>query len=83
MGTQVLGLYPDTTSFYQATVKSAPLPGTGNGLGVRGGNGRADPGAVKRKYRLNFVDDGEKIHEIHKDSVILVSPSECNGANEV
>jgi SAGA-associated factor 29 len=77
-GTAVLALYPDTTSFYRATVVSAPLPGTGHGLGIRGGSGRADPGAKKEVYRLAFVDDGDNLSEVHKDSVVLVSGSRCS-----
>ncbi|TXT15885.1 hypothetical protein VHUM_00388 [Vanrija humicola] len=72
-GSSVLALYPDTTSFYQATVVSAPLPGTGMGLGVRGGNGRADPGAKAGVYRLSFVDDGDNVPEVDRDLVVLVS----------
>lgn len=72
-GSSVLALYPDTTSFYQATVVSAPLPGTGMGLGVRGGNGRADPGAKTGVYRLSFVDDGDNVPEVDRDLVVLVS----------
>jgi len=72
-GTQVLGLYPDTTSFYRATVVSAPIPGTGMGRGVRGGNGRAEPGAKPGVYRLSFVDDGDNISDVVKDLVVLVS----------
>ncbi|KAL1408518.1 hypothetical protein Q8F55_005330 [Vanrija albida] len=71
-GSKVLALYPDTTSFYQATVVSAPLPGTGMGLGVRGGNGRADPGAKAGVYRLSFVDDGDNVPEVDRDLVVLV-----------
>ncbi|WWD18732.1 hypothetical protein CI109_103186 [Kwoniella shandongensis] len=67
---QVLALYPDTTSFYRATVVSAPIPGTGNGLGVRGGNGRAEPGAKKGLYRLAFVDDDGNVLEVQKDYVV-------------
>ncbi|KAK8858841.1 hypothetical protein IAR55_003071 [Kwoniella newhampshirensis] len=67
---QVLALYPDTTSFYRATVISAPIPGTGNGLGVKGGNGRAEPGAKKGVYRLVFVDDDENVSEVQKDDVV-------------
>ena len=72
-GSTVLGLYPDTTSFYRATVVSAPIPGTGMGLGVKNGNGRLDPGAKKGMYRLAFVDDGDNVHEVNKDYVIIVS----------
>lgn len=72
-GTQVLALYPDTTSFYRATVVSAPIPGTGMGRGVRGGNGRPDPGAKAGQYRLAFVDDGDNVHDVNKTLVVLVS----------
>jgi SAGA-associated factor 29 len=72
-GSQVLGLYPDTTSFYRATVVSAPLPGTGMGRGPRGGSGRVDPGAKPGVYRLSFVDDGDNISDVAKDLVVLVS----------
>ena len=73
-GSIVLALYPDTTSFYRATVVSAPVPGTGNGLGVKGGNSKPDPGAKREKYRLTFVDDEPgKVPEVHKDYVVAVS----------
>jgi hypothetical protein len=75
-GSSVLGLYPDTTVFYQAQVISAPIPGTGMGLGVRGGTGRPDPGAVKGSYRLAFVEDGDNVHTVDKYRVIKVSPSQ-------
>jgi hypothetical protein len=52
---------------------SAPIPGTGNGLGVKGGSGRPDPGAKKEKYRLAFVDDGDNIHDVHKSVVVMAS----------
>ncbi|WRT68051.1 uncharacterized protein IL334_005026 [Kwoniella shivajii] len=70
---QVLALYPDTTSFYRATVISAPIPGTGNGHGIRGGNGKPDPGAIKDSYRLVFVDDDDNIQVVGKDYVLAVS----------
>ncbi|WVO14320.1 hypothetical protein L204_101952 [Cryptococcus depauperatus] len=68
----VLALYPDTTSFYRATVVAAPYPGTGHGLGVRGqgGNVKADSGAKKGMYRLLFVDDDGNVQEVHKDYVV-------------
>lgn len=70
-GTQVLALYPDTTSFYRATVVSAPIPGTGMGGGVKGGsNGRPDPGAKSGTYRLSFVDDGDNVHDVSKLMVV-------------
>ncbi|WVQ84369.1 hypothetical protein IAT38_006521 [Cryptococcus sp. DSM 104549] len=68
----VLALYPDTTSFYRATVVSAPLPGTGHALGVRGQGAasKPDPGAKKSMYRLLFVDDDGNVQEVHKDYVV-------------
>lgn len=71
-GTQVLGLYPETTSFYRATVVAPPLPGTGHGLGVRFGS-RLEEGAEKEHYLLLFVDDDDKMSVVHKDLVLLVS----------
>ncbi|KAK6907771.1 SAGA-associated factor 29 [Kwoniella mangroviensis CBS 10435] len=73
---QVLALYPDTTSFYRATVVSPPLPGTGNGLGLKttsksGKNEYA--GSKKGVYRLSFVDDDGNIQEVGKDDVVAVS----------
>lgn len=73
-----MGLYPDTTSFYQATVVAAPLPGTGmgsNGPGhkVGSGNGRTDPKAKKGKYILMFVDDGNVEWEVDALDVVPVS----------
>lgn len=53
-GFQVLALYPDTTSFYRATVLS-----TGKG--------------TKERYRLAFVDDGDKVHEVSREFVVPVS----------
>lgn len=67
-GSQVLALYPDTTSFYRATVVSAPAAGSGNR-----GQRAADPAAKPGVYRLAFVDDGDHIHEVDKDLVVLVS----------
>ncbi|RSH90860.1 hypothetical protein EHS25_010036 [Saitozyma podzolica] len=71
-GTQVLGLYPETTSFYRATVVAPPLPGTGHGLGVRFGS-RLEQGAGSEKghYLLLFVDDDDKMSVVHKDLVLL------------
>ncbi|ODN74033.1 hypothetical protein L202_07508 [Cryptococcus amylolentus CBS 6039] len=68
----VLALYPDTTSFYRATVVAAPYPGSGNGLGVRGqGHGlKPDPGAKRGVYRLMFVDDDGHVQEVQKDYVV-------------
>ncbi len=43
------------------------------GLGVKGGNGKPEPGAKREKYRLNFVDDEGNISEVHKDYVVSVS----------
>lgn len=60
---QVLALYPDTTSFYRATVVSAPIPA----------KGKADVGAKAGVYRLAFVDDGDNIHDVDRDLVVLVS----------
>ncbi|WVW84985.1 hypothetical protein I302_107021 [Kwoniella bestiolae CBS 10118] len=73
---QVLALYPDTTSFYRATVISPPLPGTGNGLGLTGktGNSKWDyAGSKKGVYRLVFVDDDGNVQEVGKDDVVAVS----------
>ncbi|WWC62875.1 uncharacterized protein I303_105473 [Kwoniella dejecticola CBS 10117] len=70
---QVLALYPDTTSFYRATVISPPLPGTGNGLGLpaHSKNGKNDyAGSKKGVYQLVFVDDDDKIQEVAKDMVV-------------
>ncbi|ORY30602.1 SGF29 tudor-like domain-domain-containing protein [Naematelia encephala] len=69
---QVLALYPETTTFYRATVRSAPIPGTGMGLGVRGGSAapKADREAKAEKYRLVFVDDGDNVLEVHKNLVV-------------
>jgi hypothetical protein len=43
------------------------------GLGVRGSNGRADPGAKRDKYRVKFEDDNDRVHEVDKFFVVLVS----------
>lgn len=72
-GAQVLGLYPDTTSFYRATVVSPPIPGTGMGRGVRGASARTEPGAKPGLYRLSFVDDGDNISDVDKHLVVAVS----------
>jgi SAGA-associated factor 29 len=79
-GSQVLAIYPDTTTFYRATVVSAPIPGTGMGRGVRGGNVRGDPGAKPGVYRVVFVDDGDTISDVVKDLVVLVSSEEAERA---
>lgn len=74
-GSKVLGLYPDTTSFYGATVIAAPTPGTGMGPGLGGGRGsgvRADKGAQDGAYVLSFVDDGDNTHVVDKIFVIKV-----------
>ncbi|ORX37156.1 SGF29 tudor-like domain-domain-containing protein [Kockovaella imperatae] len=70
-GSTVLGLYPETTSFYRATVIAAPYPGTGMGHGVRGNRGKIDPGAVEGRYLLTFVDDGGQVHEVQSEFVVL------------
>lgn len=70
-GTQVLALYPETTSFYRATVVSPPIPGTGMGRTPRGA--RADANAKAGQYRLAFVDDGDSVLDVDKGYVILVS----------
>lgn len=67
----MLGLYPDTTSFYQATVIAAPIPGTG--MGPKATGGRADPGAKKGKYVLSFVDDGNSEQDVDALDVVPVS----------
>ncbi|OCF37307.1 SAGA-associated factor 29 [Kwoniella heveanensis BCC8398] len=74
-GSQVLALYPDTTSFYRATVMAPPLPGTGNGLGIRSGSGGGGGEMSSKKgfYRLMFVDDDDNIQDVHKDFVVAVS----------
>lgn len=56
-GSQVLGLYPETTSFYRATVVNTPSGGK------KSTNG----------YLLQFVDDGDAVHEVSKEMVVLVS----------
>lgn len=71
-GSTVLALYPDTTSFYRATVISAPIPGTGMGGPPRPGV-RADPGAVKGMYRLSFVDDDDNVRDVEAKMVVMVS----------
>jgi SAGA-associated factor 29 len=59
--------------FYSSTVKSAPAPGTGHGLGLRGGAPKKkDPEALPGKYRLLFVEE-EVIRTVHKDMVVPVS----------
>lgn len=71
-----MGLYPDTTSFYQATVVAAPLPGTGmgsNGPGAKSGGRQLDPKAKKGKYILMFVDDGNQEWEVDALDVVPVS----------
>jgi hypothetical protein len=75
----VLALYPDTTSFYRATVVSAPIPGTGMGGPPRPG-ARAEPGALKGMYRLSFVDDGDEIREVEARMVVMVSVPSRQGA---
>ncbi|EIW68088.1 hypothetical protein TREMEDRAFT_33136 [Tremella mesenterica DSM 1558] len=64
IGTQVLALYPDTTAFYRATVISPAAPGK---RGKHGG------GENTEWYKLMFVDDGERVHEVDRCSVVLVS----------
>jgi len=71
-GTQVLGLYPETTSFYRATVISAPYPGTGMGKGVRMEKGKPELGAKKGKYRVEFVDDDGAVREVDAAMVVKV-----------
>lgn len=71
-GSTVLALYPDTTSFYRATVLAAPVPGTGMGNGVRANGVRADKGAKEGAYILAFVDDGDNTHVVDKSLVIKV-----------
>jgi len=44
------------------------------GQGVRGENGKAESGAKKGMYRLEFVDDGGQIHEVDANLVVKVSP---------
>ncbi|CAK9780607.1 hypothetical protein CC85DRAFT_286749 [Cutaneotrichosporon oleaginosum] len=68
-GTQVLALYPETTSFYRATVVSPPIPGTGMGRTARGA--RPDAGAKAGQYRLAFVDDGDSVLDVDKGFVIM------------
>ena len=73
IGSKTLGLYPQTTTFYEAEVISAPAPGTGHGLGPRGGTPkRRDAEALSGRYRLRFVDDDE-VQEVDKDHVVPVS----------
>lgn len=57
----MLGLYPDTTSFYRATVVSPPS---------RGG-AKVNP-ERKDMYELTFVDDGDAVHDVHRYNVIKV-----------
>ena len=61
-GSIVLGLYPETTSFYRATVREAPRSQSGGGGGAR-----------RDVYLLEFIDDGQQIHQVEKDSVARVS----------
>ncbi|GMK53748.1 hypothetical protein CspeluHIS016_0103340 [Cutaneotrichosporon spelunceum] len=68
-GTQVLALYPETTSFYRATVVSPPIPGTGMGRTARGA--RPDASAKAGQYRLAFVDDGDSVLDVDKGYVIM------------
>jgi SAGA-associated factor 29 len=68
-GTQVLALYPETTSFYRATVVSPPIPGTGMGRTARGA--RPDASAKAGQYRLAFVDDGDSVLHVDKGYVIM------------
>ncbi|WVF68778.1 hypothetical protein IAT40_003550 [Kwoniella sp. CBS 6097] len=73
-GAQVLALYPDTTSFYRATVVAPPPPGTGNGLGIRSGSSGGESSGKKGFYKLMFVDDDDNIQDVHKD-LVLAYPS--------
>jgi SAGA-associated factor 29 len=68
-GAQVLAIYPDTTSFYRATVLMPPIPGTGNGIGVKE---QGLLGAKKGKYVLQFEDDDEKSKEVDAGLVVEV-----------
>ncbi|WWC88396.1 uncharacterized protein L201_003307 [Kwoniella dendrophila CBS 6074] len=82
---QVLALYPGTTTFYRATVISPPLNGTGNGLGIikntnsnnnnnnNNNNKNEYLGSKKGVYRLVFVDDDNFIQEVDKNYVVAVS----------
>lgn len=59
-GARVLALYPDTTTFYRATVVSPP----------EGRSGKSKEG----HYWIQFEDDGEMRHEVEKLGVLRVSP---------
>lgn len=64
--------YPETTSFYRATVVAAPLPQPGAGSKSASAAAKPDPGAVKGMYRLAFVDDEDRLMDVHKDLVVKV-----------
>ncbi|KAM0789271.1 hypothetical protein ACM66B_000113 [Microbotryomycetes sp. NB124-2] len=60
-GTNVLALYPDTTSFYRAVVQSGPGPATGQAKKTK-----------DKYYRVKFEDDDDNIREVAQELVVEV-----------
>ncbi|KAK4051354.1 hypothetical protein OIV83_002838 [Microbotryomycetes sp. JL201] len=60
-GTNVLALYPDTTSFYRAVVQSGPAPATGQAKKTK-----------DKYYKVKFEDDDDNVREIAQELVVEV-----------
>jgi hypothetical protein len=74
-GDVVFCVYPDTTSFYQATVVQAPrknqqimMSGGGGGPGA---NPNANAGGTTSFVMVNFVDDSDEYGVTHDKAVPL------------
>lgn len=76
-GDEVYAVYPDTTSFYQATVVQAPRKqgagsgGGGAGGGVGGAGGSSSNSGPQQFCMVNFVDDSDEFGVTHDKAVPL------------
>lgn len=71
-GAAVLAMYPETTSFYRATVLSPPIPGTGGARSATSATATKGDGSRRGKYVLRFDDDGDKAVEVDAGLVVEV-----------
>lgn len=70
-GDEVYAVYPDTTSFYQATVVQAPRKQGGGGAGGSASGSGGGGGGATQFCMVHFVDDSDEFGVTHDKAVPL------------
>lgn len=65
VGSGVLALFPETTTFYRGRISALPPPPTGRAAAKRG-----EAAEIARSYRVIFVDDDGKPKPIVPEMII-------------